>query len=176
MQTIILLSGWAGSGKDYVADLLQLHFLFKKTSFAIHLKNIVSSLYGIERSNLDTQDGKKLIHSNSLSYRDILINFAESKRQTDINYWSSFVLTEIQNSKSNFVISDWRFHVEYAFLKSHLPNCRFITIRINRLLMNTIDSYTEKALDNFDFDYTLDNFDGTSNKSLIQNLQQILKY
>lgn len=175
MQTIILLSGWAGSGKDYVADLLVLHFLFKKTSFAIHLKNIVSSLYDIERSKLDTQDGKKLIHSNSLSYRDILINYAEAKRQTDVNYWTSFVLTEIQHSKSNFVISDWRFPVESAFLKSRLPTCRFITIRINRLPINNIDSYTEKALDNFEFDYTLDNFEGTSNESLIQNLQQILQ-
>jgi hypothetical protein len=174
MQTIILLSGWAGSGKDHVADLLELHFLFKKTSFAIHLKNTVSSLYGIDRSKLDTQSGKKTLYNNSLTYRDILIDYAESKRKSDINYWSSFVLSEIQNSNSDFVISDWRFPVEYTFLQYHLPTCRFITIRINRLLINNIDSYTEHALDNFNFDYTLNNFEGTSNDSLIQNLQRIL--
>ena len=43
---IVLLSGWSGSGKDFVANIFTLYG-FTKLSFAGELKKIISNKYSI---------------------------------------------------------------------------------------------------------------------------------
>lgn len=50
---IIGLTGFAGAGKDTVADLLVAHFYFRKLSFADALRSEVSQAFGIEVVHLE---------------------------------------------------------------------------------------------------------------------------
>ena len=179
-QTIVLLSGWKDSGKDYVADLLVDQFLFHKTSFAKPIKDFVSTLYNIPRPLLDTQDGKRTVIQTSglvRTYRDLLIYYGEKERNINNNHWAGLVADEISGSPlDNFVISDWRFPHEFTHLQSLFPNARIITIRIHRLLINLCSDNTETSLDSFPFDYVLDNTSDNNENTLIQDLRNFLGY
>ena len=71
MKKIILLSGWKGSGKDTVANLLVSNYGFKRIAFADSLKDMVSELYNIPRSHFDHRELKdKPILSYPVKYSD----------------------------------------------------------------------------------------------------------
>lgn len=61
---IFAVSGWAGSGKDTVAEYLIKTHGFRRVAFADILKDMVAEQYGIDRSSLDDRDRKEkpLLH------------------------------------------------------------------------------------------------------------------
>lgn len=176
---IVLLSGWATSGKDVFADTLVKKANFKKLSFASPLKKYTSEKYNFDYNLTLTQKGKAskiffMENGSSVSVRDLLIKEAQScKDSHGINIWAEKLFDEILfydkiNDKrgekyDNIVISDFRYINEIEYLKKIFDNAKFITIRINRHSICPIISESEHELDNYKFDYIINN-----NKSILE--------
>jgi hypothetical protein len=167
MTNIILLSGWKGSGKDYVADIIVETYNYKKIGFADIVKDHVSKKYKIKRRLLDTQEGKMKMYNNIKSHRDLLIDYAEAKRKECVYYWAKIANERINKYNENIVISDWRFIEEYRYLCNN-SEYNITTIRINRFETNNSSCLTEKSLDDYDFDYIIDNKDTNKIKLTIE--------
>ncbi len=151
---IILLSGYIGSGKDTAANVFK-QYNFKHISFAEELKNDISKKYNFDYNLTQTQKGKDTIVFNNKTVRDLLIEHGNGKRNFDENYWVKILANKINDQ--NYVISDFRFPNECFFLKQKFNDALIITIRINRFSRSKIYDVSEYALDNFAFDYTVNN-------------------
>lgn len=179
-KLVLALSGWRGSGKDTSADYLVNEYGFKKMSFAARLKDMVSKLYNVPREDLDSPTRKEMplvnlpviptdrftqtIHdmlreelkSGYWTPRALCILEGSIKRSVHANYWIRAVAEEIINSSSgNYVISDMRYQSEADTLKILIP--QIITVRINRFESIATNDPSERDLDLYKFDYTLDN-------------------
>lgn len=155
-----MLSGFSGSGKSYVADILKSRGWFS-IGIADTLKDYVSEKYSIDRGDLDTQEGKKKMLNNE-SYRDILIREAKNLKKDDKNYFIKQVVERVQN-QSRVVISDMRYPNEYYYIKKKFHNV--ISVNIQRDIYNKIDDESEKSLVNFNFDTIIQN-----NENLLEQL------
>lgn len=166
MKNIILLSGYSGSGKSYIADIFQSRG-WLSLALADQLKDEVSVQYSIPRDELDTQEGKRKQYYTGQTHRDILIHESKKKKQKDINYFAKKIIEKIRtnNYSQHIVISDMRFPHEYYHIKTKLPEYNVISVRVKRDIYNVIDDYSEKALDDFLFDITIYN-DNTLMKQL----------
>jgi hypothetical protein len=173
-KTIVLLSGWLGSGKDYVGDIIEKEYGYRKDKIAKSLKDEVSKKYNISRELLETQEGKRTVFEKGETYRDLLIRHGEEMRERDIYHWvKNIVSEEYGESSSSIVISDWRFREEYEYLENTGSN--IITIRIDRFDEIDTECKTEHALDNFEFDYKISNSLGTTREEIIERLKHCKK-
>ncbi len=156
MKKIVLLSGWACSGKDTMADYLVKKHNYTKLSFAYPLKNSVSKKYGVDRDLLDTQDGKKSMYKDTgKTLRDLLILEAKSKLDKDSAYFAKKVCDNIKGE--NIVISDWRYPVEYETLVNTFGKESVKTVNIKRLKTPKVLDPSEFMLEDFKFDCVCDN-------------------
>lgn len=57
---VVAVSGWAGSGKDTLANTLIKDYGFKRVGFADPLKDTVAEQFGFDRASLDDQNQKNL--------------------------------------------------------------------------------------------------------------------
>lgn len=57
---VVAVSGWAGSGKDTIANILIAEYGFKRVGFADPLKDTVAEQFGFDRASLDDQNQKNL--------------------------------------------------------------------------------------------------------------------
>ena len=166
---IIMLSGYMKSGKDTAGDHLCSKYGFKRFAFADVLKDEISEIYNIERSILDTQEGKSQIFHTcntstkncqcNITIRKILINHGQERRAQDINYWVNKVLNSITKnatSTQRFVITDWRFENEYYRMKEY-SNTSVVSWRIDRWNDIPYQDVTETQLDHFNFDIIIQN-------------------
>lgn len=104
--------------------------------------------------------------SNTTTIRDLLIAEACTFRLKNPNYYAIKLVEKINfidkikdyrgELKKNIVISDWRYPNEYTFIKTAF-NCKVITVRINRHKESQVNSETEHYLDDFKFDYIIEN-------------------
>lgn len=165
MRKIVLVSGFSGSGKDTFADFLANGFGFKKMAFADKLKRHTAVKYGFDPMLTLTQSGKRqVIHINGidLSVRDCLIY--ESKKFKSLcgeNIFAKHITDRINelndiNDNTDIVISDFRFPNEYHWLRGELDT-NIVTVRINRYEKSPINSDTENQLNDFSFDYVINN-------------------
>ena len=174
MKNIILLSGWKGSGKDFVSDILTDKFKYKRFGFADEVKTLVSEKYNIKRELFDTLEGKCHQYDSEHTYRDLLIKYAESKREDDVYYWARKVNKKIKVSKNNnIVISDWRFTEEIDYLMKE-TDYNITTIRINRFENSGTLCQTENSLNEYKFDYIIDN-KNKSRDEIVKQIENILK-
>lgn len=159
MRKILLLSGKINSGKDYTADILVKKENWVKISFASFLKNLTSEKYKIDINDFNTQEGKKKIYSTGETYRDLLINIARECKKKDENIFVKKAIEEIKNSDNvNIVIPDWRYPHEYNYIHRCLSDkFNIITTRVNRNSSFILNDPSETSLDNFDFDFVIDN-------------------
>lgn len=167
---ILMLSGYLQSGKDTVADYLVENYNYKRLAFADILKDQVSELYNISRDILDTTEGKNKIHptdSKGRTNRQILIDHGQEKRAQDPNYWVDKVIEKITSSpaslslslpEARYVISDWRFENEFKRIQSRISKwTKLYTVRISRYDQAEIQDISETSLDDFDFNYVIQN-------------------
>lgn len=164
---IVLLSGWAGSGKDTTADYLCDNFGFKRFAFADALKTTVSKQFNVPVDMMNTHKGKQstLDQYGGITVRQLLIREGELARSKDIDVWAKVIIQEIKDSmvegrSKRFVISDWRLETEYKAMLTAFDKDALITMRIVRWEKPPIDDKTETNLDTFTFDETLDNTHG----------------
>ena len=121
MSQIILISGYAGSGKDTFANLLidQLPNA-KKYAFADPIKEIAYKYHNW--NGIKDEKGRQL-----------LIEIGKTGRKVNLHIWTEEVIEKIQKQKPEVVIiSDWRFKHEYEKMKEVFEKKNILTIRVKR--------------------------------------------
>jgi len=125
MKQILLLSGYARSGKDSVANLLEEEHGYLRFAFADALKDMVATETGIPVALFHSQQKDTVIPHSAppTTYRDLLINIADKKRAVDPDIFSRLVGKQISESNAEYiVVSDWRYKREESFLRSFLES------------------------------------------------------
>jgi hypothetical protein len=152
---IVMISGWAGSGKDTAAAVL-VALGFARFGFADELKDHVASTYGVPRGQMDTQEGKKQEWIPGETVRQLLIRVGEAERAIDQDVWVKRVARKAA-CLDRIVISDWRLPEEHASMCRHFPGARVLRIRIQRWARPALADRTETALDAEKHDYVVEN-------------------
>jgi len=164
---VILINGKARSGKDFAAQIL-LKKLDKsvKLAFADSIKDILCNTLGITRSEFDDYKNNHydLKYSDkSLTFRELIQNFGETMKEKFGNdFWARQLVDSINNPElSNsdyFIVSDFRFKIEYETLSKYLGQDKIVTLYIEDKNLPDNDSHiSENALKDFKFDYIIDN-------------------
>lgn len=153
----MMISGWKQTGKDFLFtkiknnDLSGIFWVSQtKTGvpdFATNRKNIVRYAFA---------DEVKLEIPNYEEYRKVFfrnqcIEHAEKmKLSVSESYWADKVTNKI-NANEYFIITDFRFPVEYISVKKMFPSV--VTARVFRSCVEIPSHSTEHQLNNWDFDY-----------------------
>ncbi len=161
MKRIILISGWARSGKDFTADIVKKALVadygqIEHMSFADVMKDLVAGTFGITRSQLDKfKNDPKTYTNKTVSYaecgsgglaeydyarydfREILQRFGTEvmKPVFGKDVWTDLMHKKLQNSNAKvIVISDWRFKQELYRLRNLNFSIAddYITVRVER--------------------------------------------
>jgi hypothetical protein len=130
---IIGLCGFAGSGKDTVADYLTNFHEFRRESFASTLKDAVSAVFGWDRTLLEgrTKEAREWreqvdpwwaerLAMPTLTPRWILQYWGTEvcRRSFHDDIWIASLENKLRNSRDNVVISDCRFPNEIQSIKN----------------------------------------------------------
>ena len=173
---IILITGYAGSGKDVIGSLLQKRG-YKRYAFADTLKIYSAKKHGYQYNLTQTQEGKSTLVTSILTnkmatVREFLIaDSAEAKTtHNDPSFWAKILENIIQIEKpQKVVITDWRYTAEYAHFKttfdsyfgsstqSTLEPNTLVTIRVLRPGITILDDPSEHELDHVKTDHTIYN-------------------
>jgi hypothetical protein len=162
---IILLSGYAGSGKDIVGSLF-VERGYKRYAFADKVKSFTAKRHGFPLEMTLTQEGKntivKSVLGSTATVRDFLIiESARMKRERDDSaYWAAKVSRKISRHNEKFVvITDWRYKVEYEHLVKAFPTAVIQRLRILRPSVQPMQDASEHELDNAEVDEYVFNID-----------------
>jgi hypothetical protein len=191
---VVALSGWKGSGKDTVAKFLVEKHGYKRVAFADVLKDMVAETYGLPRHYMDDPQHKEspildmpvdpkdkfsemiagFMHKEFAlvdgkpywSPRALCILEGSVKRSADSNYWVSKAVSQMNNPRGKYVITDMRYRSELDKLKDitkkdDVKN-QLITIRIKRFESSPSSDPSERDLDDTEMMFTLDNRDTIS--------------
>lgn len=135
---ILLVSGWAGAGKDAVANILGTRG-YKRVAFADPLKRHVAAIAGIpvtvfhDRATKDQPLRTRCpIYPTARTPRDILLQHARIAREADPDVYAREIADEIYENAGiqHWTISDWRYRREYDFLRSSLSEEDYDIIRV----------------------------------------------
>lgn len=157
---ILLVGGYLQSGKDLAANYICKNYGFERFGFADCLKDEVSEKFGLARESLDTSTGKEVQYDELYTVRDLLIKYGNEKREVDPAYWIKKVIQKIEQRQSNnskVIIPDFRYPLEYHFCKMHFPSSVISTMKICRYTYPKRTDLSETSLENFTFDYYIDN-------------------
>jgi len=160
MKQIVLLSGYARSGKDSIANLLEEECDFRRYAFADALKEMVATETGIPVALFHSMQKDSIISGHTKTYRDLLIEVADKKRAIDPDIFSRAVAVQImESSAERFVISDWRYKREESFLRSILDPTlyQFRRVRVIRNMVTPSSAPIEHDLDDEPMDLVIQN-------------------
>lgn len=152
---VIMINGWAGSGKDTMADFLVRTKGYVKESIADSLKRMISTKYKLDPWYFNTQEGKKSIPSgHNISAREILIREALKCKMEDQDFFIKKTHAELKLYDSlgytTVVIPDFRYKSEYDYLSKFYKDIKTVCIRRHDTI--PINDPSEKDLENFIFD------------------------
>lgn len=143
MKRIIGLTGYAGSGKDFVADLLVKHHGFTQYAIADELKRIVSRQYTMPIALMQTQEGKQTVWKDGKTVRQLMNEVAtECKKNWGDDVFIQKLLDRIEfedyTLPEQVVISDVRYPCEQHILQLFADEYRrsFELWRIVRMGVN----------------------------------------
>ena len=193
---IIALSGWKRSGKDTAAELLVKEYGYTAVSFAGVLKDMVAEEYGIPREWCDDPRYKEAplkdypaipkdpfteaitgllkaeINKGYWTPRALCILKGSVNRAVSSKFWTSRAIKHIQVGQKldidKYVITDLRYKSEVEDLHDSFGS-RLSTIRINRFDTISTTDPSERNLDNYKFDYIVEN------KKTIEDFKQDLR-
>lgn len=160
-KKVILISGWADSGKNYVADMLTKELScgadYEQLSFAGNMKKIICTTFGITESQLDkyknspkdfdirvttlgvAHNGSDKLTPFSLhrtDFRRILQSFGSEAMKAVFgdDVWTDLLHKNVIESDSDIlIVTDWRFKRELWRLQDkHSDKFDIITVRIER--------------------------------------------
>jgi len=155
---IVLIGHKKRQGKDTFAQLLIEELAFrgvntKKFAFADAMKDIVADMFDIDRNTLDYYKNKSesiVFDSKTTDFRKILQRFGSGKMKELFGktVWVDVVRKQFDKDSVN-IVTDFRFPEEY--IKGAF------TIKVDRGIKDNDEHISEKALDDFNFDYVVDN-------------------
>jgi hypothetical protein len=156
---ILLISGWAHSGKDAVAKILVESYDFQKYAFADPIKQKVAADEDIPLEWCYDQKKKaEALPSNpEKTLREELIRVGEEARELDKAIWANVIAEKIQKAvkkgKYKFVISDWRMIEELWALQKRIPDAVIVPLQIKRpsQIVSPVPDWTEYSLLGFPF-------------------------
>jgi hypothetical protein len=162
---IVLLSGWAGSGKDAAAALMVEEMCFIRHAFADSLKHDVATRTGIPVATFHSHAKNKPLATQQPDYpaaitpRDILIQHAAAMRLTNPDIYAEHVSIRILEEKElRHVISDWRYPNEYQHISEVMgATTTVLRGRIERANVTPLDNPTEHFLDTEPMDFVIRN-------------------
>lgn len=161
---IILISGFAGSGKDTAANFFY-NLGFSTYCFADNVKRQSSLYHGFPLNLTETQEGKKTLVTSTKTHetktvRQFLIEDSLQNKiiNNDPAFWARLLVTQIKrNPPEFFVISDWRYKAEYDHIRYSFPNAELIKLRIIRDTVVPLIDSSEHELDDEQFNFTIKN-------------------
>ena len=180
MKTCILLSGWSGSGKDAVGQVLARMYGAKRLAFADHLKELVAEQYKFPIQWAHTTIGKQTMLPCGKTVREVLFTEGQliRKTQNDPELFARHIAEQIiaDTTTQLFCITDWRLPIEHAVLSRVCfeHDIRLLKVQIRRdgqLQSDVNHAETERALDVWVFDIYLTN-SGTSLDALEETIAQ----
>ena len=156
---ILLISGWAHSGKDSIAKILVESYDFQKYAFADPIKQKVAADEDIPLEWCYDQKKKaEALPSNpEKTLREELIRVGEEARELDKAIWANVIGEKIQKAvkkgKTKFVISAWRMIEELWALQKLLPDAVIVPLQSKRAsqLVSPVPDWTEYSLLGFPF-------------------------
>lgn len=178
---LILLSGYAGSGKTTACNILstlipEAHV----TAFADAVKDQVAELYGFNRKLCDSPGGKQTLiatEDGRKTVRTLLIEHSAQMKQTNQNpaFWADIVAEQIEAGPKNatWILHDWRYRKELQTLRAAFPSAEFLLLRIVRESVTPLGDPSEHDLDGYTFDHSITNND--SEADLENKLKLVVK-
>lgn len=159
---VIMIAGWAGSGKDAAASFFVNDHGFRRFAFADPLKLDVSRRTGIPLAVFHDPTAKDVpIAHLGKTPRTLLIERAAEARSTDPDCYARAIgrqiLAEIAaTGHRRFVISDWRYKRESDYLRG-LPGLRILCTRVERPGIHPSAHPSEHDLDDVPITVAMDN-------------------
>ena len=165
-KTIILISGYKRSGKDTTANIFKEYLDAEIVSFAKPVKDLMCLTFGITHEQLDKfKNNKETLYIDEdsiftpfIDFREILENFAtDAMRESGYfkeSIWIDLAKDKINNSEKDYIlIPDFRFPNEFDELSEY----NIKTVRVNNSNIIRSDSKAESSLEDFKFDFYIDN-------------------
>ena len=164
---IVMLSGWAGSGKDTAASILVEQYGFQRVAFADALKVDAAKRSGIPLDTFHSTAKDKPLQTPCPAFptaktpRDILLQLALQMRAENPDIYADSIICHIVESarEQQFVVSDWRYRREAMRIQEMLPSARLLRVRIQRHVTASSDP-SEHDLDNEPMDIIIENNKG----------------
>lgn len=150
---IILISGYKRHGKDTAANAICDYFGFKKYSFAQPIKEACSLLFGWSLNHIESfkedvdpywkispRQALQWLGTDSFQY-DLPNHFPEFNKHIGRSFWVKKFEQLYEDTRYDYVISDYRFPHEYELLKHHNPIC----IRIQNDKIKNNDAHESES-------------------------------
>jgi len=115
---IISLSGYIGSGKDFVAQIAEKQFGYKHLKLAGLIKSVYCQINGITLEQLEERKYKEIA-------RPDLIAYGEKMKEVDLYCHCKYVFNQILLSlpdRTKFIVSDMRWPFEALYFRK-LARC-----------------------------------------------------
>jgi hypothetical protein len=168
MKTILMLSGWAGSGKDAAATLLEEEMAYQRVAFADPLKACVAETTGLPAELFHSAAKDALLPPGTICQlyptartpREILLQHAVHERAVDPDIYARTTVRQILTAPGdNWVISDWRYQREWEFVVRSVRagSARVIRARVLRPGVVPLADPTEHDLDDEPMDLVIHN-------------------
>jgi hypothetical protein len=184
MASIIQLSGKKRAGKDTIANMFKTSLeAYGKSvevmAFAEPLKDIVATILGVTKEQLDVMKNNPETHkikismlNHSTDARTLLqkMGTEASKKWFGDNVWVNLLKDRISTSDADYVIiTDTRFICELL--------SEALTIRINSNMASSLDMHSsETELDDYEFNITITNDDYSIEQQDIDKIVNNLMY
>ena len=183
MKNILLINGKKRSGKDTSAKIIKEELInqgksVKILSFADTLKDMVCEMFNISRADLEYLKNNTNCYEHSIvspsgigmlelpNFRTFLDCFGNSiaKRLGGDSVWADIILKQVlETDYEYYIIPDFRFPIEidvfnlaHVFGKS-LFQLNVTTLQVQRNGLPHSDLISENSLNDFTFDYIIDN-------------------
>lgn len=153
---IIFVNGWTKSGKDELFKTLENFYddlKIKRVAFADPLKQQYSKNFEVPLQELYMEKYKE-------QHREGLIKFAEDSKKVDPTLYARKAFKNFFQTKEEcdvLIITDFRDLVELKYWESRL-NTKIETLKIKSLNKPDAKYWTEFLLEDFKFDYYIENY------------------